>query len=553
MKKNLKILLSLFSLLIFFSTNTYGQKDYWEKAELKYNTDHRQRIVDNMNMGNSSSVKNGSGTDNQSLQNLVNSWKVKPGKDPALLAQEKQNEEERKRQQAELAQVSRQIEEKYSKGRVPFEQQFKEAGFCLNPEERMDLTGIMVSAIPERTAKAKKLISNILSAKKIFEQEKNNASLERLLPLISIYAPTWETALQDLNFIEQRFPQQKSKIDTTRFSCYAYYFGAEYPHIRENGQDYFSCYSNTDYKIEALDNFLNLADLYPELAKRIVSYAENYRKRNPFHRKLGYLVDGVHPKVYAKSEEAKKLCWLSILTLPPYRGKDFNFNCYNISWYALQTDYIHNLTQYDWIKISEIHNGSPMNVIKKVYLNSYELNVIPNNKWTDKNGFRNFSWDREVDKSREKQILKTIEKIASIGDAEALNTLGVVTAMGLTSGKNKDCIWMFEEAAKNGSVWAQFNLVFAGGFNLRGYQDEDKQKALTGFANFINNADSITLDKAVGILYKMGGRKYINSNYSKEWYWYNAMPSALIGDLLKKATAKGNGDAKYYLDMGYAW
>ena len=543
---------SLFFLIciILISAKSYSQKDYWEKTDLKYNRDYRQRIVDNMNSGNSSAVKNNNGTNDQSLQNFVNSLKAKPAKDPALLAREKREEEERQRQQNRMAQVSREIEEMYSKGRVPFEKQFKDAGFCINPEERMDLTGIMVSATPQRTAKAKQLISNILSAKKIFEQEKNNGSLERLLPLVSYYAPTWETALQDFDFIEKRFPLQKGKIDTARFACYAYYFGAEYPHKRENGQDYFSCYSNKDYKVEALDNFLTLADQYPELAKRFVRYAQTY-SRNPFYRKLGLLTDGIHPKVYSKNEQAKKLCWLSILTLPPYKGKDFNIRCYNISSYALQTDYIHNLTQEDWIKISEAHNGSPMNVIKRVYLDGYELNVLPNNRWTDGKGYKNFSWEREVDKSREKQFLQTIEKIASIGDAEALNTLGVVTAMGLTRGKDKDCVWMFEEAAESGSVWAQFNLVFAGGFNLRGYKDADRQKALTGFTTFINNADSTKLDQAISIVYKMGGRKYINRNYTKEWYWYSAMPPALIGDLLKKASEKGIEDAKEYLDKGY--
>ena len=550
MKQRFKQSLIFLICILLISAKAQAQKDYWEKAELKYNTDHRQRIVDNMK--NSPSVKSSGSDDNQSLQNLINSWKVKPAKAAALTAQEKQKEEERQRQQAKMAQENREIEERWSKGRVPFEQQFKDAGFCLNSEERMDLTGIMVRAIPQFTAKAKQLSSGILSAKKIFEQEKNNESLERLLTLVSSYAPTWETALQDFDFIEKRFPQQKSKIDTARFACYAYYFGAEYPHTRENGKDYFSCYSNTEYKIEALDNFLNLADLYPELAKRIVSYAQNYT-RNPFYRKLGYLMNGLHPTMYAKNEELKKLCWLSILTLPIYKGKDFNIRCYNILSYALQTDYIHNFTQEDWIKISEATNGSPMNVIKRVYLNGYELNVLPNNRWTDGKGYKNFSWEREVDKSREKQILQTIEKIASIGDAEALNTLGVATAMGLTKGKDKDCVWMFEEAAKNGSVWAQFNLVFAGGFNLRGYKDEDRQKALAGFTTFINNADSTTLDQALGIVYKMGGRKYINGNYAKEWYWYDAMPPALIGDLLKKAAEKGNEDAKNYLDKGYAW
>jgi hypothetical protein len=371
--------------------------------------------------------------------------------------------------------------------------------------------------------------------------------------LVSNYAPTWETALQDLDFIETRFPSQKSKIDTARLFCYAYYFGAEYPHKKLNADDYFWEFTRDTYKNEIENEFLKLADLYPELAGRIVSYASDYRYRNPFYKKLTTLVDGVDYKIFTKNEEAKKYCWLSILSLPPYKKNAKSVGCYSVNRYALQTDYIHNFTQEDWVKISIAQNGSPINVIKRVYFNNEELNVIPNYNWIGNDGKKSFYWTREVDKSREKQILQTIEKIASIGDAEALNTLGVVTAMGLTRGKKKDCIWMFEEAAKNGSVWAQFNLVFAGGYKLKGYSDEDRQKALNGFSNFINTADINKLNEAIDILYKMGGRKYINDNYLSDWYWYNAMPSGLIGDLLKKAVEKGNLYALNYLEKGYAW
>ena len=45
----IKLLIGCLFLLFSICNQTNAQKSYWDKAEEKYNSDYRQRIVDNMN------------------------------------------------------------------------------------------------------------------------------------------------------------------------------------------------------------------------------------------------------------------------------------------------------------------------------------------------------------------------------------------------------------------------------------------------------------------------------------------------------------------------
>ena len=58
----IKIIVSALFLLV--ATNTYAQPTYWDKAEAKYNSDHRERIRTNDNTKSNSvnSPNNGNGT-----------------------------------------------------------------------------------------------------------------------------------------------------------------------------------------------------------------------------------------------------------------------------------------------------------------------------------------------------------------------------------------------------------------------------------------------------------------------------------------------------------
>ena len=568
----MKFLLTTIILLgIFFITlQANAQKNYWEKAEAKYQSDYRQRIVDNMNM-KPSTYKNpyaSSGGDIDSyFKNKADAKATDLAAKKAAEKAEKEAEKAEKIKEAarveefykklpEFEKIDRERNENYERAVTPYRAKFAQAGFCKSEIERKNMLGLV--AWTEKSGEIIPLIDIIIKSKNSFELKKNKATADELLFLISSYFPTWETALADLDFVETKFPQYKGKIDTARIYCYAYYFGMQYPGNDNLERTYFR-YDAAWNKPEMVESFFKLVDKYPEIAARSVALTPE--DRNPINIKLkSFIYGGSSQETYVKckSEDAKKYGMLALMALPPFVENKQEQYWPDLLTFEKESKLMSKrLTPEDWVKISIAHNGSPMNVIKKIYFGNRELNVIPPNTDTRNNGNLFISEAYRNNPINMSNAMRIIEKIAALGDPEALNTLGVGIAMGLTyytkGVEEIDCIGIFEEAAKQGSVWAQFNLVFAGGFELKRYKDKHRQKALNGFSDFIKTADTATLKKAVNIIYRMGGRAYIKAQNSIYWTWYKAMPPELIGDLLKTAAAKGITDAQYYLDKGYAW
>jgi len=530
--------------------STFAQPDYWEKAELKYQKDYRQRIVDNMNMkpGKTGAVA-GNVNATQNLEDIFKRNRVQP---VVRTAEQKNADAARVAEARQKAIDDRKWKEKNAQKRVPYEERFIAAGFCKNDQERIDISNTMHWVeIPERLAVFQNFYYKLLVNKTAFEQQKNAADFSTLILLVENYFPTWETALQDLQYLEVRFPENKASIDTARLYCYSYYFGAAYPFENADAKDYFMNYTNTEYKPEIHQEFLQLAEKYPSAAGQLAKFMKS--GSNPFYNKLAEINGKGNNLMGMKSAEARKYMWLNILSLPPYEGVGGAYKTWGSSVRTndINTQYLLSLTTEDWVEVAMAQQGSPMNVVNKVYMNGNQLNVKPNFREGGYSFTNVFAWD-ETDFRWAKYVQKVIERIAATGDPEALNSLGICVAMGFaTKDKNQiQCIGLFEESVKQGSIWAQFNLVFAGGFNLKGYTEQHRQKALGGFANFIETADTSSLAKAVDIVYSMGGRKYITEVKKYEWKWYEAMPSSLIKQLLTTAASKGNMRAKKYLDSG---
>ncbi len=438
--------------------------------------------------------------------------------------------------------------------KAPFIAKLTEAGF---PKGNSDTENILsLSTYAETEKEAVLLIQKLVTAKKAFESQKNKASIDDLLHSISEYSSSWQTALKDLDFVEARFPQNKTKIDSSRLHCYAYYFGAEYPQSSTYKGEYFN-YGKGTYDSNITKDFFTLADKYPEIAAKFMTLTT--KEKNPFYIKLyEFTHGGTRDEIFKKcrTAEAQKYGMLALMSLPPFVAYKQEEYWTNVFAFENDASLIRKLTAEDWLKISVAQKASPMNVIKKVYFGNRELNVIPPKADNREDGDRVDS--KAFDNSYNMFVaMQIVDKIASTGDAEALNTLGVATAMGMTYNKKGvqaiDCIGLFEEAAKKGSVWAQFNLVFASGFKLKKYKDSDKEKALNGFASFIKTADKAKLKEAIDILYRMGGRTYIKEKFWRNWDWYQSMPPELIGELVKTAATQGIVEAQYYLDQKYAW
>ncbi len=129
-----------------------------------------------------------------------------------------------------------------------------------------------------------------------------------------------------------------------------------------------------------------------------------------------------------------------------------------------------------------------------------------------------------------------LEKLAAGGDAEALNCLAVATGLGLTMGNKADCLWMLKEAAKAGSVWARVNLVWAAGWGLKGYSNEEKQQTVTEFNQFIQAANKETVQAIYSIVHTY---QYNYRESLKIYPWVQAMPLATKRIVLKLAADLG--------------
>lgn len=488
--------------------------------------------------------------DKEAIKKMVDSWSTKPSTTPEEKAYWERIGAERRKANAEAAIFAKEL----AKQDAQYDKIFLQEGFVTNIEERQYLISVARVAFPGLRDAALKCISELITAKKLFEANKNKLDCNSLLAIISSYVATFETALSDLDFVEKRFPQQKTQIDAIRLFCFAYYYGLPvltYKQIADKKIDSFEYgFKNQDYKKEEMnDRFFEAAEMYPELATAVARKI-NAPYKHPFHVKLLKYVSGEDRLVKSKTPEAKKLAWLTITSIPPFDYKN-NRNWEALKSYNYTTGYFDKLSVEEWKQISDASNGGAMDVVIKGFLWGTDLNVIPylTNNWTK--DFVMLGNDRDSRREFDK-ALKMVEKIAQAGEAQAINTLGVATAMGRTRGKKEDCIGLYKDAASRGSVWAQFNLVFAGGYNLKNYTEEDKQKAKDNFSFFIDNASPEVLNQAVDIVIRLGSRTKIKEERSA-WYWYDAMPPYLIQNIINKAASQGNTNAQAYQKSGAAY
>lgn len=529
-------------LLSFYATHAQFTYDWEARAKAERERDN-QAYIDARSKNTPYALYT---VDKEAIKKMVDGWSTKPSVTPEEKAYWERIGAERRKANAEAAVRAKEWAIKDAQ----YDKIFLQEGFVTNIEERQYLINVARNAFPGLKEAALKCVSELITAKKLFEANKNKLDCNSLLAIISSYVATFETALNDLDFVEKRFPQQKTQIDAIRLFCFAYYYGVPvftYKQIADKKIELYEYgFKKEDYKVKEMnDKFFEAAEMYPELATAVARKINDPYK-HPFHAKF------INTNKIDKSKalEVKKLAWLTITSIPPFDYKNRR------SWEALKsynyaTGYFDKLNVEEWKQISEASNGGAMDVVIKGFLWGRDLSTLPYadiEQWSkDFVMFGNGDGKREFNKA-----LKMVEKIAQVGEAQAINALGVATAMGCTRGKKEDCIGLYKDAANRGSVWAQFNLVFAGGYNLKNYTQEDMQKAKDNFSFFIDNASPEVLNQAVDIVIRLGSRTKIKEERST-WYWYDAMPSYLIQNIINKAASQGNIEAIDYQKSGAAY
>ncbi len=535
--------LIFFTILLSYSFKSIAQPTYWQKENQKYLENYRQRIADNTAKPN-----NPYGTysvDKNAIDELVQSWKrmfIPVKLTPAEKEEQKAAQAKRDAVYKEREDFSRELEQRLANKSVPYVALFNKAGFCVNSSERkliIDNLALGCRGLSPNPFQA--FAATLVVAKQTFESGKEKLPLNDLLPLITSYLPTWETALIDLNFLEKRFPASKPQIDTLRLLCHAYFFGAEYPtglplKIIYGGSD--NCYDDLSaYKqADMLASFALLTENYEGMAMKVAATAtpnSGYCYRNPLYQLI----------TTYKNEplKAAKYARLTLYTLPPFNDEKECTNWMGLFAFNDARKFYSSLSVDEWNSIAAAHGGSAMAVVKRLGFNGYELNVLPS-KYREQ---RDNSYKTELDfweeTAKNGVTFNVLEKLAAGGDAEALNALAVGTGLGLTKGNKTDCIWMLQEAAKAGSVWARFNLVWAAGWGLKGYNDEEKTAAVRGFNQFIATADSATIITAASIV---SNYQYIYYSTPKLCPWVKEMPLSSKRSVLKRAVENGVNSAE---------
>lgn len=217
----------------------------------------------------------------------------------------------------------------------------------------------------------------MIAAKKSFELSSKTATFDFLSGQILQYTPMFETAVEDLAILEQRFPENTSRIDTLRLIGLSYAFGNTYPGYaqvknsrygdhyapQDDENDYFGgvSKSTTLMRRKNLSLFETLSGKYPQFAQRIAATASvvdinNYSKKNPFVL-LARKYSGRKKPEEKNMDLYKKNCLLAMHT--PYPPEDAQITSlrlsgmYDYPWPKEFTQLIKSISKQEWAEIAK--------------------------------------------------------------------------------------------------------------------------------------------------------------------------------------------------------
>jgi len=281
-KKEIKSIVSLLCCWFFMVLHAKAQPPtYWEKAEAKYQTDYRQRIVDNMNMkpGKPPTTPGSNGSTPDFLKT-----KEQKAADAAYVAEVRQREAA-----AYQREQDRIIDHQLYLQRIASEKAEQKRIFIKNSLDQLSGSKMFSRVECEAFAQDEfyRLYSNSKSpdppdylAASRYVMKFINATPET--PLDTLINYVWQSRLfsdfstKKIQELQQRFPAAKERLERLELYILAYYFGASKQYATPAGGGYayplcsFELMAD-EQKTTVLNRFEELETAYPEVALKMAA------------------------------------------------------------------------------------------------------------------------------------------------------------------------------------------------------------------------------------------------------------------------------------------
>ena len=428
-----------------------------------------------------------------------------------------------------------------------YRQQMNEAGFIKGSDETYalmhDLSAVMPGGLSYRPDAFDAMLTyynELMISKKAYNAEKGNAPWPVLMEHIYEYTSTWETALTDLDELAAKYPEAMKAIDTARMLSICYFFGLQ----GDKGRPTYNQYDADPARYTRMSlRFGDISARNPGLAISMLSFigiSQRFMLRNPISAAL---------KAYTgKESQSEREIFLHLSQTALYMPEvPNNFRTYN--WQRTRGKemdrFWQSFSKEDWKVIYRVQRGSSVNLLESIWCDLVSWVPLahtdgPLSTYThgDYDNHQKGKWRTKPSELfkyliEHNNLLVALEAGKEAGDADAINSLAVLTAHGDLGKDRSQVLPMLKEAAEKGSVWARWNLVMACGWDMKGYGAADHPAALQDLKRF---CDGATLAQASELVIEMGTMKR-NIQFNG-YHWL--VPDELVVHILSSAAAKGD-------------
>lgn len=475
------------------------------------------------------------------------------------------NREVAKRVAAEKAMLEEQarsiqnMNEEIARRTAGYRRQMDEAGFTRGSDETgafmHDLSAVMPGGVSQRASAFDAMMtyySRLMISKQAYNNEKGSADPQVLLAYIYEYTPAWQTALADLDELAGRIPQAVSSIDTARMLAICYFFGLQ----GDDGRPTYNLYSMDESRQTRMAmRFGEISARNPGLAISMLSSFANAKRfilQNPVKHAI---------KAYAGKESGpERAIFLHLCRTALYIPEPPN-NFQTISYRMLKTEnmdrFWKSISKEDWKVIFRVQGGSAVSLLESMWLEvpswaafAHTDGLLSTYASGDYNNHQKGKWKNTPGKAFEQlmehnNLLTALEGAREAGDADAINTLAVMTAHDELGDDKSKVIPMLREAASKGSLWARWNLVMACGWELDDYGKEQHPAAVQALKSFCDGATPAQLYE----LYILMATTKRAVMQQVDFAWL--IPDDLTLHVIRAAAAKNVGAAAQRLNQAY--
>ena len=359
------------ALFLLAANNTYAQSTYWDKAEAKYNSDHRERIRTNANT--KSNTNNSSSNGNGTTQTKATSAKEAQ----EYIEYRKVVEYEAREREAQRIRDHNDYLQRITDDNATAKRNFIQNNIdAFKGNKNYTHLDIKIFAeqdfylINNDRDEAKMETEKYLSAVRFINKlvlAKPDTPIDTLVNYIwgARYFPDYSIAY--LKKLQSQFPAEKSYLERNELRIITYYFGATRTYVTSAiGYTYPLCgfeIMEDDQKIKILDRFEELEAIYPETALKAAGEC-----RVGFNIFYKYATSNL--KLKNKSDE-KRLDYLykALATVQPDRvlpARGFTDQIWKIladtylkgiavELKLMYPDFVQNLSSENWLEISDAY------------------------------------------------------------------------------------------------------------------------------------------------------------------------------------------------------